>query len=181
MINILKKIVATHHKDWITKLFNALWEDRISSRVSIGKSSYLLIYCKEYVLPSNLLLPSLHIAQYMSWDDESSPLQNRIDMFLKLEDEIDKSRNKLYQHQQLVKRWFDDKSSTNRDFQVGDPILKWDKPHKDKRDYTKFQRLWLGPFIITKKLSPGIVRLQTLEGFPETYPTNIQLLKRYFV
>ena len=85
----------------------------------------------------------------------------------------------MYHHQQLVKRWFDNKSSTNREFEIGDLELKWDKPHKDKRDYTKFQRIWLGSFIVTKKLGPGTVHLQTLEGLTKTCPTNFELLKKY--
>ena len=128
----------------------------------------------------NILLPTLHIAQSCSQDDESSPLQDRIDTLLKLEEEREKSRNKLYHHQQLVKIWFDDKYSTIHEFHIVDLVLKWDKPHKEKWEYTKFQRLWLGPFIITEKLGPGSVRLQMLEGLSETYPTNIQLLKKYF-
>ena len=70
---------------------------------------------------------------------------------------MDKSRKKLYQHQQLVKRWFDDKYLTNHDFQVGDLVLKWDKPHKDNKYYTNFQCLWLGLFTIIENLGPGTV------------------------
>ena len=92
-------------------------------------------------------------------DDEYSPLQNRIDTLLKLEEEREKSRNKLYQHQQLVKRWFDEKYSTNHDFQVWDLVLKWDKRHKENNDYTKFQRLWLGTFTITENIGLGTIRL----------------------
>ena len=68
------KIVATHHKDWHTKLFNALWADQITPKVSIGNSPCCLVYGKEYVILPNLLLPSLQIAQSFSQDDESSPL-----------------------------------------------------------------------------------------------------------
>ena len=76
LINILKKTVASNHIDWHIKLFNALWENQITPKVSIGNSPYCLIYGRESVLPSNLLLPSLQIAQFCSQDDESSPLHN---------------------------------------------------------------------------------------------------------
>ena len=104
----------------------------ITPKVSFGNSPYCVVYGKESVLPPNLLLPSLHIAQSCSQDADSSPLQDRIDTLLKLEEERERSRNKLYHHQQLVKRWFDDKSSTSCEFQIGDLVLKWDKPHKEK-------------------------------------------------
>ena len=86
-------------------------------------------------------------------------MPDRIDTLLKLAEEREKSRNKLYHHQQLVKIWFDDKSFTSRDFQIEDLVLKWDKPHKDKRDYTKFKPLWLGPFIITENIGPCTILL----------------------
>ena len=138
LINILKKTVADNHIHWKTKIFNALWEDMITSNLSIGNYDYCLVYGKESILTSNLLIPSLYIAQYCSQDDESSSPQDRNDTLLKIEEKREKSRNKLYHHQQLVKIWFDDKSSTSHEFHIGDLVHKCDKPHKDKRDYTKF-------------------------------------------
>ena len=40
---------------------------------------------------------------------------------------------------------------------VGDLFLKWDKPHKDKKEHTKFQHLWIGPFIVTENLGPSTI------------------------
>ena len=124
-------------------------------------------------------IPLLQLAQSIQ-ENESSPLQQRIDSLLKLEEDREKAKNKFYQHQQLVKKWFEEKSSSDRYFSVGDLVLRWDKQHKDKKEYTKFQWLFLGPFIVTKKIGPGIVLLQTLEGVVDTYPMNVFLLKKYF-
>ena len=30
MINILKNIVDSHHKNWYTELFNAIWADQVT-------------------------------------------------------------------------------------------------------------------------------------------------------
>ena len=57
---------------------------------------------------------------------------------LKLEEDRERSKNKLYQPQSLVKRWFDEKYSSDIDFSVGDLVLRWDKQHKDNKEYTKF-------------------------------------------
>ena len=65
LINIVKKAVASHHKDWHTHLYNALWEYRITPKVAIGNSPYYLVYGKESILPSNLIIPSLELAQYI--------------------------------------------------------------------------------------------------------------------
>ena len=80
-----------------------------------------------------------------------------------------------------MKKWFDKKSSSNRDFSVGDLVLRWDKKHKDNKEYTKFQFLWLGPFIVIENIGPSTIQLQTLEGVVDTYPVNVFLLKKYFV
>ena len=128
--------MASHHKDWHTQLYNALWEDRITLKVDIGNSPYYLFYGKESILPSNTIIPSLHLAQSIQ-EDDLYPLQQRIYTLLKLEEDREKSNNKLYQHQQLVKIWFDEQSSFDRDFLVGDLVLRWDKQHKDNKKYTK--------------------------------------------
>ena len=120
----------------------------ITPKEALGNSPYCLVYGKEAILPANLTIPSLQLAQSIQ-EIDSSPLQQRIDSLLKQEEDREKAKNKFYQHQQLVKKWFDEKSSSDRDFSVGDLVLRWDKQHKDNKDYTKFQCLWLGPFIVT--------------------------------
>ena len=59
LINILKKTIASHHKNWHTQLYNALWVDRITPKEAIGNSPYLLFYGKEEILPANITIPSL--------------------------------------------------------------------------------------------------------------------------
>ena len=80
-----------------------------------------------------------------------------------------------------MKKWFNEKSSSDKDFLVGDLVLIWDKQQKDNKEYTKFQRLCLGPFMVTKNIVPITVWLQTLEGVVETYLVHVFLLKNYFV
>jgi hypothetical protein len=46
-----------------------------------------------------------------------------------------------------VKCCFDKKYSSEKEFQVGDLVVKWDKSHEDKGKYSKFQQLWLGPYV----------------------------------
>jgi hypothetical protein len=66
-----------------------------------------------------------------------------------------------------------------KDFQVGNLVLKWDKPHEDKGKHSKFQQLWLGPFIIKEKIGLGTYHLQNLEGDIDLLPINGQVLKHY--
>ena len=106
-------------------------------------------------------------------------MEKRINTLIKLEEEREKSKQHFTKHQQIVKSWFDQSFSSNREFQVGDLVLKWDKVHEEKGDHTKFQKLWLGPFVIAEKIGPSTFRLQTLEGQFETFPVNGLILKKY--
>jgi hypothetical protein len=99
---------------------------------------------------------------------------------LKLEEVREQAKKKLDQHQQIVKVWFDSNSSSERNFEVGYLVLKWDKPHEGKGEHTKFQNLWLGPFVISKKIGPISFRLHNLEVQPDNFPVNGKSLKRYF-
>ena len=89
-------------------------------------------------------------------------------------------KQKLDQHQQIVKHQLDASSSSDKNFNIGDLVLGWDKAHEDKREHTKFQNLWLGPFVIAEKLGPSSFRLQNVEEKPNTFLVNGQALKNNF-
>ena len=80
----------------------------------------------------------------------------------------------------IVKIWFDHHLARDKDFQVGELVLKWDKPSEPKGKHTKFQHLWLGPFQVVEKIGQGTNRLKMLQGETENLPVNGQHLKRYF-
>jgi hypothetical protein len=113
------------------------------------------------ILPPHVLLPSLQFFHKVQ-EEECPPLESRINSLLKLKEVRAQEKKKLDQHQQIVKGWFDSNSSSDRKFEVGDLVLKWDKPHEGKGEHTKFQSLWLGPFIIAEKLGPNSFRLHNL-------------------
>jgi hypothetical protein len=171
--------VTENHKNWHNALLNALWADRVTPKASIANSSFFLVYGREAILPPHVLLPSLQLSQRVQ-EEECPPLESRINALMKLEEVRTQARHKLNQHQQLIKSWFDSSSASDRNFEVGDLVLKWDKPHEGKGEHTKFQNLWLGPFLIAEKSSPSSFHLQNLEGQLDTYPANGQALKRYF-
>lgn len=41
-------------------------------------------------------------------------------------------------HQNNIKCWFNKKSTWNKEFYVGDLVLKWDTAHEEKSKHTKF-------------------------------------------
>eukprot|EP00253_Pinus_taeda_P015606 PITA_15606 len=179
LIKIIKRTIEQNHRNWHKTLVFALWADRITQKVSIGTSPFKLVYGKEAILPTNLVLPSLALMQFIE-QTPSSSIQLRCDQILKLEEERDKAKDTHAKHQQIIKAAFDSASSGSKDFQVGDLVLKWDKAHEDKGKHTKFQKLWLGPFQICEKIGHSTFLLQDLTGVRESLPVNGLILKKFF-
>ena len=151
----------------------------MTPRISLGTYPYFLVYGKEAILPPNIYLPSLQLAQ-SSRGRSSNFLQTRIDTLLKLKEEINKAKEKFHTHQQIIKRWFDKCIASDTQFQVADLVLKWDKASEAKGKHSKFQKLWLGLYEIAKKIGDATYRLQSLQGDLENLPVNAFILKRYF-
>jgi len=80
----------------------------------------------------------------------------------------------------IVKRCFDHHLAGNKDFQIGELVLKWDKLSESIGKHMKFQHLWLGQFQVVEKIGQGTYKLKTLQGETEKLPVNGQHLKRYF-
>eukprot|EP00253_Pinus_taeda_P017356 PITA_17356 len=179
LIKIIKRTIEQNHKNWHKYLIFALWADRITQKASIGSSPFKLIYGKEVVLPTNLILPSLALVQFIE-ENPSSSLQLRHDQILKLEEEREKAKTIHAKHQQIIKSSFDSISSRSKQFQVGDLVLKWDKAHEDKGKHTKFQKMWLGPFQICEKIGHSTFMLQDLSGLRDFLPVNGLILKKIF-
>ena len=108
-------------------------------------SPYTLVYGKETILPPNILLPSSQLSQ-ASRGSNREVLQARMNTLLKLEDSRSKSKERFQHQQAIVKIQFDKHKSGNKEFELGDLVLKWDHPHDEKGKHTKFQHLWIGPF-----------------------------------
>ena len=151
----------------------------MTPRISLGTSPYFLFYGKEAILPLKIYLSSLQLTQ-SSCGRSSNFLQTWIDTLLKLKEEWNKAKEKIHIHQQQIKRWFDKHVVGDKQFQVGDLVLKWDKSSEASGKNSKFQKLWLGPYEIANKIGDATYRLQYLQGDLEKLLVNASILKRYF-
>jgi len=147
--------------------------------VALGNSLCFLVYGQEAILPPNITLPSLQCSQASRGTPLALP-QNRINQLVRLEELRDKAKNKFRNHQMIMKRWFDHHLAGNKDYQVGELVLKWDKLSEPKGKHMKFQHLQLGPFQVEEKIGQGTYILKTLQGETKKLPVNGQHLKRYF-
>eukprot|EP00253_Pinus_taeda_P034803 PITA_34803 len=171
--------LKTTNSEAIIEFIDQFIITRITQKNSIGSSPFKLVYGKEVVLPTNLILPSLALVQFIE-ESPSSSLQLRHDQILQLEEEREKSKIIHAKHQQIIKSSFDSISSISKQFQVSDLVLKWDKAHEDKGKHTKFQKMWLGPFQICEKISHSTFMLQDLSGLRDSLPVNGLILKKFF-
>eukprot|EP00253_Pinus_taeda_P009377 PITA_09377 len=178
-LELIQQLTKSSMLDTIGPLCLEMLMNMITQKASIGSSPFKLVYGKEAVLPTNLVLPSLALVQFIE-ESPSSSLQLRHDQILKLEEEREKAKIIHAKHQQIIKSSFDSISSGSKQFQVGDLVLKWDKAHEDKGKHTKFQKMWLGPFQICENIGHSTFILQDLSGLRDSLPVNGLILKKFF-
>jgi len=74
-----------------------------------------LVYGKEFVLPTNVVIPSLALVQFIE-ETPSSSMQLRQSQILKLEEDRENAKITHAHHQQLVKYSFDVNSISSKFF-----------------------------------------------------------------
>jgi hypothetical protein len=62
LIKIIKRTVYENHKNCHNPLLNALWDDRVTPKDSVGNSPLFLFYEREEILLPHVLLPSLQLS-----------------------------------------------------------------------------------------------------------------------
>ena len=177
LMTIVKKIVGDNKRSWDSKIKFALSADRITKKGSTGKSPFELVYGLDVTLPVHLKLPVYQLLQAFSTDQNA--VQNRMNQLI----ELDENRRKAFDHslknQDKVKKAFD-KSSRQRDFQVGDTVLLWDKRREKPGKHGKFDSLCTGPYLIDSIAGTNSFNLSHLDGEILPLPVNGQLLKIFF-
>ena len=96
LVNIIKKMLEDNKKTWNKKLVNALWENRLTTKKSIGTSPYQLVYGMEVVFPSSLGTPVMKLLQELQV--EPNDIQRRINQTVHLK----QTREEVYIRFQVV-------------------------------------------------------------------------------
>ncbi|KAH9302100.1 hypothetical protein KI387_013683, partial [Taxus chinensis] len=94
-------------------------------------SPFQLLYGTDAQIPITLELPTLRLAQAVDDECFTNALDKRIMFLSKLEEQISQVENRIEEHQSKVKRLFDRKTK-ERQFQINDLVLLWDKRHEPK-------------------------------------------------
>ena len=84
----------------------------------------------------------------------------------------------LQKYQDKMKALFDHKAK-DREFLLGDLVLKWDARREYSTKHGKFDHIWYGPFKVTASEGKNSFLLETLDGKILNAPTNGRYLKHY--
>ena len=161
LIKIVKKLLEDNKKAWDSKLKFSLWDDKVTTKRALGLSPFQLVYGVEAIFPSQLTLPVEKFLQ--DYQGELDDMIRRIQQLVEVKQTQEKLVDKEYDHQLKIKQAFD-KKVKKEDFQLGDLVLKWDAPRKDKGKYDKFESLWIGPFKISEVFPNNTFKLQNMEN-----------------
>lgn len=115
LIQILKRTITEHHKNWHKWLTNALWVDCVTPKESLRTSPFFLTYGFKAILPPHIFLPSMQLSQSIQ-DHPIDNIQRIINTLLKLEEERERVEGKFYLHQQRIKWWFDKTKAGSEEF-----------------------------------------------------------------
>ena len=155
----------------------ALWENRITSKRATGKSPYELVYGRAAVFPLKLALP---VARFMQENqEEPDDMIRRINQLVELEQTRNQVNERLIEYQEKMKDIFD-RHAKDRNFQVGDLVLRWDVRRAEKGKHATFDPLWFGPFKIVNLGRNNTFMLENLQGDMLDAPVNGKFLKHYF-
>jgi ribonuclease HI len=179
LIRIIKRILEDNKRAWDSKLKFSLWADRVTTKKSLGTSSFQLVYGAEAVFPTQLALPVAKFFQ--DYEGEPDHMIRRIHQIVEVQQIREQVRDAAYSHQQKIKQAFDRKVR-KKEFEIGDLVFKWDAPRQDKGKHNKFDALWIGPFKISEIFSNNTYGLQDLEGEGVfNSPVNGHFLKKCFI
>jgi hypothetical protein len=129
MVNIIKKLLQDNKQSWHNKLVNALWEDRITTKRSIGMSPYQLVYGMDVVFHTSLGVPVMKLLQELQI--EPNDIQRRINQTIQMQNSIEEVYNQTKVIQENIKKIYDISTKAN-DFQIGDKVLKWNSMNEEK-------------------------------------------------
>ncbi|KAH9293197.1 hypothetical protein KI387_041603, partial [Taxus chinensis] len=94
-------------------------------------SPFQVLYGTDAELPISTELPALCLARAIEDETFQNSLEKRIMYLAALEEKRVRVIDRITEHQNQVKRLFD-KKAKQRDFQVGDLVLLWDKQREPK-------------------------------------------------
>lgn len=124
----------------------AIWADRVTVKKAIGVAPFDLVYGIQAKMPQNNLMGLYNYIQLYD-EDTTDEMQERMDELVGLTETRREASLKNQKLQLQVKTLYD-KRTVSRKFEDGDLVLIWTARIEDKGKHSKFDPIWLGPYLI---------------------------------
>jgi hypothetical protein len=159
-------------RNWHNELSSVLWALRTNINRATRDTPFNLVYGEDGVLPPKIYLESIRVAHFNVEDQAKS---RELDSIL-LEERRNTTMANGQKYQESLKRYYN-KSVIQREFNIGDLVLKKDIHNKDKH---KFSSPWEGSLIIVDIVAPWAYVLVEIDGgmLPSTW--NVNQLRKYY-
>ena len=108
LIRTIKKLLEENKKAWNAKLKFSLWEDRVSTKKSIGTSPFQLFYGTDAIFLASL--GSLVMNYQQEQDTETNPFQRMINQIVEVQHIRDQVADRASIFQDRMKEIFDRKA-----------------------------------------------------------------------
>jgi hypothetical protein len=148
----------------------------IRTKQSIGMSPFQMVYCTDVILPINLPLPVMKLLQ--DANEDPNELIIRINKIIDIQQNRAEVDGKLWKYQDNMQALFD-KKDKDREFLLGDIVLKWDARNEDAGKHDKFDHPWFGPFRIAATEGKISFLLENLDRNILDAPINGCYLKHF--
>jgi hypothetical protein len=149
--NSLSTMVKKNQKDWDLKLPYAMMAYRTAIHCTTKYSPYYLCFGREANLPIDIMYGSPNEDQIEVSEFTSKLKKN-------LEAAFENARENIRSEHVRQKRVYDQRSH-GKPYKPGDFVWLY-QPRRKKGITTKLSCNWIGPFMITKKLSDTVYRIQ---------------------
>jgi transposase InsO family protein len=160
-------------KNWHKELPSVLWALRTNASRAARATPFSLVYGAEAILPQEVYLKSASVEHFNPEDQaEARELDANV-----LEESRNTALSNVRKYQTALKKYYN-KSVVQREFNIGDLVLKKYIHTKDKH---KFLTPWEGPFIIVDVAAPEAYVLAEVDDgmLPNTWYAG--RLRKYYV
>ena len=135
-----------------------------------------MIYGTDVVLPINLALPVMKL--WRESKEDPNDITRRINQLIEVQQNRAEVDEKLQKYQDNMKSLFE-KKAKDREFLLGDLVLKWDARKEDAGKHGKFDHIWCGPFKIVVDEGNNSFLLENLDEKIINSPINGHYLKNF--